>query len=196
MGPALRFFLIALMLTGCAIQHAPPVAIDDPAHYQQQLAALQHWQLQGKIAVRHADQSDSAALQWQQAKEHFDIFISGPLGAGATRLSGDAQQLTIENDTLQQTSTNDPSHLVEQHLGWELPLAQLPHWVLGQGSSSDTHPNARYNADHTLAGFRSGDWQVEYLAYQVVGTWLLPQKIRLQHEDLQVTLVIKQWELR
>lgn len=181
----------ALLGNSCVHPIATPI-IDNPQHYQQQLAQLTHWTLEGKIAVRHANKSDTAALQWQQVDEHFDIFISGPLGAGATRITGTPKALTLQNSEQVSTTTDDPNHLIEKHLGWELPLENLPQWITGRNDSN----TARFNTDKTLARFEERGWQVEYPRYQTVGQWLLPEKIVLKHEDMQVAIFIKEWKLR
>ena len=188
-----NFFIIlvlAAVLAGCAGPSSAPL-IADVQQYQQQLTQLDHWQLEGKIAVRHANTSDTAALRWQQQGEQFDIFLSGPLGAGATQLLGNPKQLIIRNDQEEVTSPADPGQLLEKHLGWTLPLEKLPQWIVGHSDNKD----ARFNSDHTLAGFEQHDWQVNYPSYQAVGVWLLPKKIVLQHDDMQVIIVIKQWDL-
>lgn len=182
--------VLLLILTGCAHRISVPV-IDNPQHYQQQLSQLTHWSLEGKVAVRHGNNADSAALQWQQTDEHFDLFISGPLGTGATRITGTPELLTLQDSEAVSTTTDDPGHLLEKHLGWELPLQKLPLWITGRSD----HDTARFNSDNTLAGFDEHDWQVEYQRYQTVEDWLLPEKIVLKHEDMQVTILIKRWEL-
>lgn len=190
------FFAICLLsLSSCAPYRSGPSTnapmIDNPQQHQQQLAQLTRWSLQGKIAIRQAKHSDSAALRWQQDEDHFDIFVSGPLGAGATRLSGTPQRLTIQNDDVENTTTDDPAHLMKKHLGWELPLQKLPQWITGRSDNL----SARFNTDHTLADFSEQDWQVEYARYQTTGQWLLPEKIILHHENMHVTIFIKRWEL-
>jgi outer membrane lipoprotein LolB len=185
-------FLIALpVITACVHRDAARI-IDDPLAYQQQLSELTHWTLDGKIAVRYANKSDTAAVQWQQSSENFDIFISGPLGAGATRIAGTPTLLTLQNGEEISTTTDDPGHLLEKHLGWELPLENLPLWITGRSDSN----TARFNTDNTLAGFDEHDWKVEYQRYQTVEEWLLPEKIVLKHDNMQMTIFIKQWELR
>jgi len=188
-----KFFIIFILtgvLFGCAHQSLSPV-ITDAHGYQQKLAQLDHWQLQGKIAVRHANQSDSAALRWQQDAEHFDIFLSGPLGAGATRLIGTPKQFSIQNNKEETAAMSNAEQLIEKHLGWTLPLDQLPQWILGHNDNR----NSQFNIDHTLAGFEQDGWRVEYQRYQIIDQWLLPEKIVLKHEDMQVTIIIKQWTL-
>lgn len=190
--PVWMLFLFSVILShGCAHRITAPI-IDSPQHYQQQLSQLTHWSLEGKIAVRHANKSDTAALQWQQADENFDIFISGPLGAGASRITGNPAKLTLHNGDKTSTTTDDPNHLIEKHLGWELPLENLSQWMTGRNN----HASARFNTDNTLAEFDEHDWQVEYQRYQTVEQWLLPEKVVLKHEDMQVTIFIKEWKLR
>lgn len=182
--------LLLAILSGCTHQSAAPI-IDNPQHYQHQLLQLTHWSLEGKIAVRHANKSDGAALKWQQSGEDFDIFISGPLGAGATRITGNPTELTLHNGDKTSTTTDDPNHLIEKHLGWELPLDNLPQWIIGCRNNL----SARFNIDNTLAGFEEHNWRVEYQRYQIVEKWLLPEKIILKYEDMQVTIFIKEWKL-
>lgn len=187
-----KFFILIMtgVMSGCAHQALTP-AIHDAHTYQQQLAQLNHWQLEGKIGVRHANTSDSAAVQWKQDDDHFDIFLSGPLGAGATRLIGTPKQLSIQNSGEEKTSTSDPERLIEKQLGWTLPLEKLPLWILGYSDSS----SKQFNVDYTLARFEQDGWQANYIRYQTVGPWLLPEKITLKHEDMQVTIVIKDWRI-
>lgn len=186
----MRWLMVALLLSGCAHTSRAPV-ITSADEYQYQLAKLTHWQLEGKIGVRHAGKSDTVTMQWQQQEDRFDIYLSGPLGVGATRLRGTPERLDISNGHTDSTTLDDPAHRLEQQLGWELPLAKLPHWIVGATDNS----TARYNSDHTLAGFSETDWQVEYLRYESVDGWLLPVRVVLKHEDLQLTIVIKAWEL-
>jgi len=189
------FITLSLVLSGCAHQTLTPV-IHDSQNYQQKLSQLKYWQLEGKIGVRHANKSDSAAVHWQQDENHFDIFLSGPLGAGATRLMGSPEKLLIQSGKEQSTTTSDPQQLIENHLGWTLPLEKLPLWILGCSDSNNAHPiHEQFNVDHTLASFEQDGWQVEYKTYQIVDQLLLPERIVLMHEDMQVIIVIKHWDI-
>lgn len=187
-----RFAIVMLLVAVSACTQPSRQPTLPKEHFHQQLSQLNHWSLEGKVAIRHGQTSDSASLQWQQQGDRFDIYLSGPLGAGATRLMGDSQTLILANNKSQHTHRSNPQHFMEQYLGWSLPLEKLPQWIVGYSDS----PNRRLHPDHTLAGFTEMDWQVEYLQYQSVGEWLLPKKVVLKHEDLQVTIVIKSWDLR
>ena len=43
------------------------------------LAALDDWQVRGKVALRDADRAESAQFQWQQRKGISELELSGPL---------------------------------------------------------------------------------------------------------------------
>jgi outer membrane lipoprotein LolB len=187
------FFLILIfigLLSGCAHQTLAPV-IHGTQAYQQQLSQLHEWQLEGKIGVHHADKVDSAALQWKQDDDHFDIFLTGPLGAGATRLTGTPESLVMLDNDGEHSTTSNLQQLIQQRLGWTFPVEQLPQWILG----ATDNPRAEFNPDHTLAGFEQDGWDIRYLSYQTTGEFLLPEKIVLTQDDLRVTLVIKSWNL-
>ncbi len=47
-----------------------------------------------------------------------------------------------------------------------------------------------------LARMTQDGWEVEYLSYLQQDGYALPERIRLEGQDLRVTLVIKDWQPR
>jgi len=84
---------LALLLAGCAGM-GPRESVEGPGNaaawkvHRSQVETLDGWQISGKIGIRAPQESGSGTLFWLQRQEYFDIRLSGPLGRGATRLTG------------------------------------------------------------------------------------------------------------
>ena len=92
--------------------------------------------LEGRLAVRGADDAMSASFVWDHFAEHFEIELWGLLGQGRTRLTGEAGALTIFTPRGDVVADGDAELLMQRELGWSVPLEVLPDWVQGRPSRS------------------------------------------------------------
>ncbi len=79
-APLLASLLIS-QLTGCSPFNNKPVQ--------------DSWTLSGKIGITTPKESMAGFIRWQQQQDNFDIYVSGPLGQGSTRIQGNPQQATL-----------------------------------------------------------------------------------------------------
>lgn len=162
---------------------------------QRQLADVTHWQVRGKLAVTTAQDSHSGYLNWQQQNDAYDLFISGPFGASASRLQGDQQfaQLSLPG---QEAPLRAPTaeQLMQTHLGWNFPVSDIRYWVKGQPSPKSS-AKSQFNDHGLLSELHQHGWQVRYSRYQRVGDYWLPGLIRMEGHGFRFTFAIKDWEL-
>src|SRR5690606_34389191 len=85
--------------------------------------------------------------------------------------------------------------LLEQQIGWRLPVEHLLWWVKGL-PAPDSPSRLQLNPDSQLARLTQAGWTVEYSRYQQVGGLILPQRLQLSGHDVLLTLVITRWEPR
>jgi outer membrane lipoprotein LolB len=163
--------------------------------HKQQIASLDAWQINGKVGIRAPKDSGSGTLFWLQRQDYYDIRLSGPLGRGAARLTGrpGAILLEVANQGRYQAAT--PEQLMQERLGLNLPVSHLLWWIRGL-PSPDSKSRLSLDADSRLAQLSQDGWQVEYLRYTEQNGFWLPERIKLSGFDLQVTLVIKDWQPR
>ena len=162
---------------------------------KQQLTSLDGWQINGKIGIRAPKDSGSGTLFWLQRQDYYDIRLSGPLGRGAARLTGRPGKVSLEVANQGRFDAPNPEILLEEQLGWKLPVSNLACWVRGL-PAPDSKSKLTLDTDSRLASLEQDGWQVEYSSYiQQNGFWL-PEKIKLHGTDLDVTLVIKVWQPR
>ena len=108
----------------------------------------------------------------------------------------DALLVTARGET---RTLTDPETELSELLGWWLPVASLPHWLLGlpdDGFRADTEPGT----DGTLAALDQRLWHVAYPTYGLTplastnSEVLLPRRIDLTHGELKLRLTIDDWQ--
>ena len=193
------FSFIAL-LAGCAgIGSRESVeGQGNPAQWKQhkdQLSSIDGWQIEGKVGVRAPKDSGSGTLFWLQRQDYYDIRLSGPLGRGAARLTGRPGSVLLEVANQGRYEAPTPEALLGEQLGWSLPVSHLVWWVRGlpaPGSKS----RVTLNADSRLANLEQDGWKIAYLSYVEQNGFWLPERVKLHGPDLDVTLVVKDWQPR
>lgn len=193
--------LLALtVLAGCA-GFGSREAVEgqgDPAQWKAhkaQVAGIDGWQINGKVGIRAPKDSGSGTLFWLQRQDYYDIRLSGPLGRGAARLTGHPGSAALEVANQGRYEAATPEALLEEQLGWRLPVSHLFWWIRGL-PAPDSKSRLTLGADSRLAHLEQDGWQVDYLAYTDQGGEHLPERIKLHGHELDVTVVIKDWQPR
>lgn len=170
----LSFASLLLALSACSLL---PKLSDS-----QQLDSLQHWQVRGKLSVNNGQDAITGYLSWQQKQGHYDLFISGPLGQGATRLQGDANSASLTLANKPTVTASSARALMQKYMGWNFPVQDLQYWVKGQPS-----PSAKYQAKYDQVGLLSEllqhGWRIEFSRYSNQQGFWLPARIKLTHKD-------------
>lgn len=178
----IRWLLILLLLTGCAHQ---PVAV------RPQQSDAVPFALNGRISVRHHGARDSAGLRWVHQAKSDEILLLTPLGQTAARIWRDEREATLDHGDRHYRDA-DVESLMMQVLGWRLQLDGLHHWVLGMTLPGDAL--AERDDKGRLTVLRQDGWEVRYLAYADDKADSLPLRMQLLRQDLQLTLLIDEWE--
>ena len=195
----LVFSLIAL-LAGCAGLTSKE-ALEGQGNAQswqahkQRISSLDAWQINGKVGIRAPKDSGSGTLFWLQRQDYYDIRLSGPLGRGAARLTGRPGEILLEVANQGRYQAASPEQLLQDQLGLNLPVSHLLWWIRGL-PSPDSKSRLNLDGQSHLAQLSQDGWYVEYLSYAEQIGFRLPERIKLSGFDLQVTLVIKDWQPR
>ena len=188
--------LLLVGLSGCAT--APQVGLMPQFEWperQQQLAALQHWSFSGRLAIKDANnESWSASLRWQQDGDSYDIQLSGAFGQGAARLFGRDGYAVIEMAEHSALTADSAEALMQQQLGWHMPVQGLKYWLLGM-PEPDSISQSAFNEVGRLESLQQFGWQVRYRDYLDVDGVELPRKLELENPRLRARLVIDRWQL-
>ncbi|MCB1705990.1 MAG: outer membrane lipoprotein LolB [Halioglobus sp.] len=191
----LTSWLLLALVAGCTgLAEREPTSPGWQVH-RAQVAALQTWTANGKLAVRTADASESASVVWQQDKQLTHLQLSGPLGMGATTIDSDGQRLDIrrgDDHTTLDISTPDAILL---NTGWDLPLTALSHWIKGLPAPDAKIQQIEVNADTALLqSLQQDDWEVSFDAYGQFQDYILPTRLQINRGTTRVKLVISRWQ--
>src|SRR5579885_802174 len=170
----------ALWLAACAgtVRPTAPVGTETPAvraawqAQQTALARLGTFALRGRLA-KTGFGGFSGELSWIQDGSHFEVNIRTKDGS---------------------YQTDAPEQLMQDKLGWSLPVDGLRYWVLGLPAPGTT-PQLRLNSEGLLQSMDQEGWHLDYLEYQTADGYRLPRMFTLSDAQRGFRVVIDQWSL-
>ena len=83
-----------------------------------------------------------------------------------------------------------PEQLMQQIVGWSFPVQSVKLWL--QGKTLGTELNLSYNDNNQLQSFDTPAWHASIDRYKAVGEKILPHRIKLENNQLRLTIIIKQ----
>jgi outer membrane lipoprotein LolB len=193
---AALLLLAAAQLAACA---RLPVGTDGRslAERRQTLEAESSWEMRGRLTVDTGDRAIQGRFNWRQDSDVLELIVRNPLGAGVLQVAGSPGALTVTSRG-ETHMLADPEVELSELVGWWLPIASLPHWLLGfpdPGFRSSTE----LGLDGTLAALEQRLWRVAYPTYQLAAVGpgdsvLVPRRIDLTHRELKLRLTVDDWQ--
>lgn len=158
------------------------------------LTAISSWEMRGRIAVDTGDRGFPATFRWRQDGDISTLLIRGPLGAGAVEVTGSPDEMIVtargERHVLE-----DPETELSALLGWWVPVESLRAWLLGLPDPA--YPaESRFGRADVLTGLDQRLWRLDYAAYQLAEGLLVPRRIEMTHDRLDVRLTVDDWTVR
>lgn len=178
-------FFLAL-LAACATTR-PPGELPDSN------AAITDFSLDGRVAVKVESRGYSANLKWRHAGRTDSLRLLSPVGTAIAQLDADASGATLVTADRKVHRSGNVQDLTREVLGWDLPLEGLQHWVLGRTDPALPVESEERDARGRLLKFGQNGWRVSYQAY--AGDGVLPARMTLLHEGLNLRLVIDRWDI-
>jgi outer membrane lipoprotein LolB len=184
-------------LAGCASTPAAKPAPDAAAltlrqQHLQSLGQIQQFSLQGRIGVQTNGKGFSGSMQWLHNKTDDSIALFSPLGSQVASIKKTPDQFTLEDASGKSYTAADAETLTQEILGWRLPLKGLADWSVGRPTQSPVQ-NSLWNEQGALTHLEQDGWKIEYSNYQQQGSYLLPNKIYLKSEQLNLKLLVEKW---
>lgn len=191
-----RFAVAAVLLLagGCATLPPAGDAGDWPMR-REALQSLDHWSLDGRIAVAAGEDGFSGGFDWIQTGEQAEVELSGPMGGSAMniRVEGDRAVVSVGS---QGAGAEDAEALLARYFGPDrtLPAGEMRYWLLGvpapQAPAEET-----FGRDLRLATLVQSGWQVRFDRYQAVGALALPARLEMTTEGLRLRVVVSEWRV-
>lgn len=147
-------------------------------------------------ALRLEGGSYNIGIRWQrEADGHFMMLLLAPFGQGVFRIdaSGPGQYRLLLPDG-QSFENSTAEALLEDAVGWSLPISGLEFWVRGLPQPREDYRH-RLDAKGRAASIRQDGWNIDYLEYfDQADAPSLPRRLRLANESVTLRLVIERWQ--
>jgi outer membrane lipoprotein LolB len=171
----------------------PAVPIARYHEHLAQVSKIQTFAMQGRIAILTESKGFSGSLHWQHHTMGDDIQFYSPLGTQIGALSQTAEGVTLTTGKQQTFHADDAETLTQHMLGWSLPMQGLPNWILGRPNDAQA-TTLTWDQDGKLTHLSEQGWEIEYLLYMPADGFMLPGKVVLKSQKLDLKLVIEQWQ--
>ena len=197
---------LTALAAGCATAPALPPVENPAATWQArqvQLRPITAWNIQGRLAMRTAEEGWQASLDWVREEERHRIDLTGPLGRGHLRLTRDDRGAELRDADQHSWRAENPEQLLYRTTGWLVPLDGLNYWVLGL-PLPDTAASQELDPQGRLKTLVQSGWDIRFLEYTRYGSLDLPSKMFMKRQGgadddqagLEVRLIIEQWRVR
>lgn len=156
------------------------------------LEAQDQWEFAGRIGASAGDDGFNGKLRWRQSSDDFSATVSGPLGAGAVRIEGNGDNVTLIDKQGETAELTDAERDLRNRYGWTIPVNSLRYWALGIPDPSV--PTVTHFGDDGLVDeMQQGGWLVTIAEYRDGGGQPMPRRISAVNADAKVRLVIDKW---
>lgn len=161
---------LVLILAGCATTTPSPSAV----------SMTQTQALQGLFGVVTSESSRSGHFTWTQTMNGFTLELYGPMGIGATLLTGQNDVYTLETADGKTYTADSPEGLMDDALGWSMPISGFSYWLWGEPA-----PDYPFTQKNNV--LKQQGWTIIY-SYQKQTL----QKIVMVRDGVKVTIVFSE----
>ncbi len=180
-----------IFISGCSTtipDNLVPVSVE-------QVEQAQAWEMQGKLAVRTAEDKFSTNLYWLHTQTSDELKLTTMLGTTVLSLSSTNGDTLLELDGKTYTDTN-AQRLLTRITGWTIPIDALPLWITGQLSDGDevisqdalNRPIRLINSNQLPA------WKVDFNSWQIQSGAELPRLLDINRDDIRLKIQVSKWQ--
>lgn len=173
----------ASLLVGCAL--VPERAVEGRP-------SADAFEVKGRIAVRYGGDGYTGTMRWKHGAALDTVELYTPIGTLYARLTQNADGAVMEMADGKRFEERDAGALSRRVLGWELPLANLPHWMFGDPAPDAGTAQVTRNPEGRPQQLDQSGWRVRYRSYFGEAP-TLPDRLELDRPGLTVKMIVSQW---
>ena len=190
--------LLVLFIAGCAGRGGLTLDPEVQALWaEQRAAAAAHgeWDMYARAVLRRQGEAYNVAIRWRREFDgRFMMMLQAPFGQGVLRidaLESGIYRLRLPDGRALENTTAEA--LLDDVVGWSLPISGLESWVRGLPHSKADHSLLLDSSGRARSISQDG-WTIEYLDYFAAADGpALPRRLRLGSDVFSLQLVIERW---
>lgn len=186
-----------MLLSGCKTVPVTKPGTGNQAAYDnrsENIASVSSWNLVGRISLDDGEEGGSGRLQWVVKDDHSAIDFHGAMGRGAWHLEIDPDGTVLRLADGHEYFADRVDALVEQQIGWPIPVKALQWWVRGLAAPG-TIDVQQMDADGLLTGLSQFGWQIDFNRYAPESGVAMPVRLDARQNNYRVKLAISRWHL-
>ncbi len=194
--------LCILLLSGCSsipTKQTQVLIKQKPQQRITQLALLQQWKVQGKIAFFEKGNRNSATLTWQMDDKNKiqQLNLTSYLGINVLQLKSrdNSHEIQVDGNTYQ---GRDLEGLIHSLTGYTLPTKALSFWLKGipyQESDRIIYHEETQLPLSLTSHYNNQLWQVNYGKYRQIDDYSLATSFSIKKDDLSIKIAINEWSV-
>ncbi|MEM7053028.1 MAG: lipoprotein insertase outer membrane protein LolB [Pseudomonadota bacterium] len=188
----LGLLLIAvLILAGCGVREIRP----EGAWLQERETWFdlhQNWSVKGRLGLSDGQRGGSLSFDWQARGEQHIVMLRTVAGGRQWRLEFDPSSAMLEGTDIGRLVGPEPDALVEQAVGWPIPVLWMSRWL--RGLPAPERARMSFDEDGTLAQLRHQRWVIDFNRWSLDDDQLLlPARIEARNEPYRVRAALSGW---
>lgn len=182
--------VLCLVLAACATREQRPAGawLDERAAW---FDAHPDWSITGRVGLHDGERGGSLGFTWHAEGEEHRIHLRTTAGGEQWRLRFSPGSAVLRGSEVGMLTGISPDPLVEEAVGWPIPVRALSWWIRGLVPPDGGDP--RFAEDGTLAGVTDPLWTLDYKHFDQVEGRLLPARLEARSDRYTVRIVIADW---
>ena len=162
--------------------------------HARELSRFRNWSMLGVLALRSGGDTSRVTMRWHQARDAYHLRFMGPLGVGLFEIEGSPAGVEARYPNGRRSSADSPEMLLEQEIGWTVPLQGLRYWLVGAPAPDSPTSKMEIDDQGRLARLEQAGWTVVYERYRELDDLALPGRVRFSNESVDATVVVRRWK--
>ena len=162
--------------------------------HARELSRFRSWSMLGVLALRSGGDTSRVTMRWRQMRDAYHLRFIGPLGVGLFEIEGSPTGVEARYANGRRSSADSPEMLLEQEIGWTLPLQGLRYWLVGAPAPDSAASKMEIDDQGRLARLEQAGWTVVYERYGELDDLALPERVRFSSESVDVTVIVRRWK--
>ena len=158
---------------------------------QHAVQKLNTWRCEGRAAIIAQNGGGQISFDWLHSPKEQVLSIKTPLGQNAMQLTVNPGGATLIDHDGQVIQGENGEAMLNEALGWSVPLESLRAWLLGLPASRED--SYTLDPQGRLLTIDSQGWTIEYKRYSEISGVSLPSKFELRRSEMSLRLVIDRW---
>ena len=162
--------------------------------HARELSRFRNWSMLGVLALRSGGNASRVTMRWRQTRDAYHLRFTGPLGVGLFEIEGSPAGVEARYPNSRRSSADSPEMLLEQEIGWTLPLQGLRYWLVGAPAPDSATSKMEIDDQGRLTHLEQSGWTVVYERYGELDDLALPERVRFSSGSVDATVVVRRWK--